>query len=141
MGIKQAILLIAAMLSGCSVHPLQSQLDQLHDEFVPASDMELYGVPDYWVARNTGDCEDFALLAKQRLGIGEVLVVAGSDRRRHAVLHIGGGVAIDVMRPVPFSIADAGYTVVAAESDYEVFDAPAEKARQNWGASLMVAEK
>ena len=49
------------------------QLDRINRsvnaEIQPATDMELYGVTDYWTIpqNGKGDCEDYALLKRQRL--------------------------------------------------------------------------
>jgi predicted transglutaminase-like cysteine proteinase len=49
-----------------------AQLDRVNRtvnrDIKPATDMELYGVPDYWTIPTTkGDCEDYALLKRQLL--------------------------------------------------------------------------
>jgi predicted transglutaminase-like cysteine proteinase len=41
---------------------------KVNRDITPATDMELYGVPDYWTIPTTkGDCEDYALLKRQSL--------------------------------------------------------------------------
>lgn len=41
---------------------------KVNREVQPLSDLELYGVPEYWtVAKDKGDCEDYALLKRQIL--------------------------------------------------------------------------
>lgn len=62
----------------------------------PATDMELYGVPDYWTYPTTaGDCEDYVLLKKRllvSLGFNPqnllITVVLDENREGHAVLTI-----------------------------------------------------
>jgi len=49
-----------------------SELDALNravnHEIAPATDMEIYGVAEYWTIPTTrGDCEDYALLKRKRL--------------------------------------------------------------------------
>jgi predicted transglutaminase-like cysteine proteinase len=49
-----------------------SELDSLNRavnrEIAPATDMEIYGVAEYWTIPTTrGDCEDYALLKRKRL--------------------------------------------------------------------------
>jgi predicted transglutaminase-like cysteine proteinase len=49
-----------------------SELDALNRtvnrEIAPATDMEIYGVAEYWTIPTTrGDCEDYALLKRKRL--------------------------------------------------------------------------
>jgi predicted transglutaminase-like cysteine proteinase len=72
----------------------------------PVSDLELYGISEYWtLPGNRGDCEDFALL-KQRLlmergwPMGALLltVVRDENRQGHAVLTVrtsGGDFLLD----------------------------------------------
>ncbi len=63
-------------------------------EIEPVTDMELYGVEDYWtIPTNKGDCEDYALLKRQILitegwPIGSLLMTVVLDERGegHAVL-------------------------------------------------------
>jgi len=40
----------------------------VNHDITPVTDMELYGVPDYWtIPTSRGDCEDYALLKRQTL--------------------------------------------------------------------------
>jgi predicted transglutaminase-like cysteine proteinase len=60
----------------------------------PASDQELYGVPDYWTyPTSAGDCEDYVLLKKKylvELGFNPdqllITVVLDENREGHAIL-------------------------------------------------------
>jgi predicted transglutaminase-like cysteine proteinase len=62
----------------------------------PATDMELYGVPDYWtIPTKAGDCEDYVLLKKKylvELGFQPedllITVVLDENREGHAVLTV-----------------------------------------------------
>jgi predicted transglutaminase-like cysteine proteinase len=41
---------------------------KVNHDITPVTDMELYGVPDYWtIPTSRGDCEDYALLKRKRL--------------------------------------------------------------------------
>lgn len=75
-----------------------SELDQVNravnHEIEPATDMEVYGVAEWWAIPTTrGDCEDFALLKRQRLiargwPIGALLMTVVRDEKNdgHAIL-------------------------------------------------------
>ena len=68
---------------------------QVNAEITPMTDMEQYGVEDYWTvpASGKGDCEDYALLKRQRLmGVGWpasallMTVVFDEKNEGHAIL-------------------------------------------------------
>jgi predicted transglutaminase-like cysteine proteinase len=88
-----------------------SQLDeinrQVNQSIVPETDMEHYGVPDYWSlpADGKGDCEDYALLKRHKLimlgwpsGALLMTVVRDAKGEGHAVLTVrttGGDFILD----------------------------------------------
>lgn len=96
-------------LIGCSHHPIQPYLDELHAKFTPISDIEQYGITDYWAISYTGDCEDFALVAKEELGQGEVRITKTPSGQTHAVLELEDGYLIDILYPFPITRSFAGY--------------------------------
>jgi predicted transglutaminase-like cysteine proteinase len=75
-----------------------SELDDVNrtvnHEIEPATDMEIYGVPEYWtLPTSRGDCEDYALLKRHRLiqrgwPSGALLMTVVRDEKNdgHAVL-------------------------------------------------------
>jgi predicted transglutaminase-like cysteine proteinase len=75
-----------------------SELDEINrgvnHEIEPATDMEVYGVAEYWTLPTTrGDCEDYALLKRHRLiargwpsGVLLMTVVRDEKNEGHAVL-------------------------------------------------------
>ncbi|MET0408566.1 MAG: transglutaminase-like cysteine peptidase [Hyphomicrobium sp.] len=75
-----------------------SELDEINrsvnHEIEPATDMEVYGVAEYWTLPKTrGDCEDYALLKRHRLiargwpsGVLLMTVVRDEKNEGHAVL-------------------------------------------------------
>jgi predicted transglutaminase-like cysteine proteinase len=76
---------------------------------VPMTDMELYGVEEYWaVAKTAGDCEDYALLKRKLLHdagvpLGDLLmtVVLQPNGEGHAILTVRtdrGDFILDNMR-------------------------------------------
>ncbi len=75
-----------------------SELDEVNrtanHEIEPATDMEVYGVAEYWtIPKTRGDCEDYALLKRHRLiargwpsGVLLMTVVRDEKNEGHAVL-------------------------------------------------------
>ncbi len=75
-----------------------SELDEVNrsvnHEIEPATDMEIYGVAEYWtIPKTRGDCEDYALLKRHRLiargwpsGALLMTVVRDEKNEGHAVL-------------------------------------------------------
>jgi len=93
----------------------------------PATDMELYHVPDYWTYPVTaGDCEDYALLKKRYLvGMGFspsqllMTVVLDENHEGHAVLTVvtnKGDYVLDNRRNEILRWDDTGYTFLKRQS-------------------------
>ncbi len=70
---------------------------QVNAEIVPMTDMDQYGVEDYWTLpySGRGDCEDYALLKRQRLAksgwpVSSLVMTVVFDEKRegHAVLTV-----------------------------------------------------
>ena len=96
----------------------------------PATDMELYGVPDYWTYPvDAGDCEDYVLLKKRYLqGLGfspDVLlitVVLDENREGHAILTIPtpkGDFVLDNRRTEILRWDETGYTFLKRQSQVQ----------------------
>ncbi len=96
----------------------------------PATDMELYGVPDYWTYPvDAGDCEDYVLLKKRYLqGLGfipDVLlitVVLDESKQGHAVLTIPtpkGDYVLDNRRMEILRWDETGYTFLKRQSQVQ----------------------
>ncbi len=76
--------------------------DEVNASIRYRSDLDQYGVVDRWVVNplsGEGDCEDYALTKRQRLGRGE-LVIVGYRRLVHAVLVVDGWVLDNIERRV-----------------------------------------
>jgi predicted transglutaminase-like cysteine proteinase len=76
--------------------------DEVNASIRYRSDLDQYGVVDWWVVNppsGEGDCEDYALTKRQRLGRGE-LVIVGYRRQAHAVLIVDGWVLDNIERRV-----------------------------------------
>jgi predicted transglutaminase-like cysteine proteinase len=96
----------------------------------PASDMELYHVPDYWTYPvDAGDCEDYVLLKKRYLqGMGFnpdlllITVVLDENHEGHAVLTIPtskGDYVLDNRRMGILRWDDTGYTFLKRQSQQQ----------------------
>ena len=95
----------------------------------PVSDMELYGVADYWTyPTNAGDCEDFALLKKRYLvsmgfnpDVLLITVVLDEAGEGHAVLTVvtdKGDYILDNRRNEIIRWDGTGYTFLKRQSQY-----------------------
>ncbi len=113
------------------------RLDQLNQvnsyvntKIKPMSDMDLYGVPDYWTYPvNAGDCEDYVLLKKrylQGLGISadELLITVVFDENGdgHAVLTVmtnQGDLVLDNRRNEILTWNQTGYKFLKRQSQLD----------------------
>ena len=96
----------------------------------PATDMELYGVADYWTYPvDAGDCEDYVLLKKRYLqGLGfnpDVLlitVVLDENKEGHAVLTVvtaNGDFVLDNRRREILRWDETNYTYLKRQSQIQ----------------------
>ena len=96
----------------------------------PATDMDTYGVADYWTYPvDAGDCEDYVLLKKRYLqGLGfspDVLlitVVLDENKEGHAVLTVAtsmGDYVLDNRRKEILRWDDTGYTFLKRQSQIQ----------------------
>ena len=96
----------------------------------PATDMEIYGVPDFWTYPvDTGDCEDYQLLKKKYLvGLGinadELLmtVVFDENGEGHAILTVAtdqGDMILDNRRADILRWDRTGYVFLKRESQVD----------------------
>lgn len=63
------------------------------------ADMEQYGVEDYWIPSLTGDCEDYALWMRERVG-GELMYVLTEQGQSHIVLDVDGKIVDSLSKRV-----------------------------------------
>ena len=107
------------------------QLEQINryvnTKIRPASDMELYGKPDYWTYPiDAGDCEDYVLLKKRyltELGFNAdellITVVLDENNEGHAVLTVvtnKGDYILDNRRREILRWDDTGYKYLKRQS-------------------------
>ena len=102
---------------------------EVNRDIAPATDMELYGVEEYWTYPTTaGDCEDLALLKRRDLlekgwPVGALLmtVVKRDDGEGHAVLTVltdRGDLVLDNLDGRVLVWADTPYTYVKRQSEF-----------------------
>jgi predicted transglutaminase-like cysteine proteinase len=112
---RHIAIIASIMLASCATHsPIHRELDYVHSRFEYVSDLALYGVRDKWVASYRGDCEDFALVLRERLaarGIeSRLLLVVTRTGAPHAVLE-AEGMILDNNSRVPRRLERTGYAV------------------------------
>jgi predicted transglutaminase-like cysteine proteinase len=95
----------------------------------PATDQEVYGVPEYWAYPTTrGDCEDLVLLKRRDLiergwPVGALLitVVRQTNGDGHAVLTVTtdrGDLILDSLEPRVLTWNDTDYQYVKRQSEF-----------------------
>ncbi len=95
----------------------------------PATDQEVYGVPEYWAYPTTrGDCEDLVLLKRRDLiekgwPVGSLLitVVRQTNGDGHAVLTVTtdrGDLILDSLQPRVLVWCDTDYSYVKRQSEF-----------------------
>lgn len=100
-------------------------------EIAPTTDLELYGVLEYWTLPDTaGDCEDYVLLKRKRLVEAGwpaeallVTVVRDEKGEGHAVLTAvtdKGDYSLDNQRDEILPWQKTGYSFVKRQSQYDV---------------------
>ena len=101
-------------------------------EITPKTDMELYGVPDYWTFPYSGygDCEDYQLLKRKRLADAglprramRMTVVIDEQGEGHAVLMIRtdrGDFILDNVTDEVVSWHETPYIYVSRESQHAI---------------------
>lgn len=85
--------------------------------------MRLYGVEERWVINcHVGDCEDYALCIRDKLGKGEILIVRTLEGEEHAVLDVDGEI-IDNLSKWVYKLEDMEHKLITRiPNDNPVFD-------------------
>ena len=95
----------------------------------PATDQEVYGIPEYWAYPTTrGDCEDVVLLKRRDLiekgwPVGALLITVVRQRNGdgHAVLTVTtdrGDLVLDSLQPRVLAWSDTDYQYVKRQSEF-----------------------
>jgi predicted transglutaminase-like cysteine proteinase len=96
----------------------------------PATDQEVYGVPEFWAYPTTrGDCEDLVLLKRRDLiemgwPVGALLITVVRQRNGegHAVLTVttdSGDFILDSLQPMVMRWRDTDYQYVKRQSQFD----------------------
>lgn len=91
-------------ISACSSATIEQQHAAAMRRHVNISDMEQYGREDAWKASLTGDCEDYALWMRERVG-GELMYVRTQEGELHIVLNVNGKI-VDNLSPTVYRRAE-----------------------------------
>ena len=102
----------------------------VNTNITPATDQEVYGVPEYWAYPTTrGDCEDLVLLKRRMLNqkgwpIGSLLitVVRQPNGDGHAVLTVltdRGDLVLDNLDPHILVWSETGYQYIKRQSEFD----------------------
>ncbi len=119
----------------------------------PATDMDLYGKPDYWTYPiDAGDCEDYVLLKKRYLeGLGVnadellITVVLDENNEGHAILTVPtdkGDLVLDNRRPEILLWNQSGYTFLKRQSQPQSNQwVSLQKGNSNVGTPVIISAK
>lgn len=102
---KYCILILLIILSACSPPTVEQQHTAAISRHIYISDMDQYGVEDVWIPSLKGDCEDYALWMRERVG-GELMYVRTQQGEPHMVLIING-IFDDKKNPISGKIVDS----------------------------------
>lgn len=93
------LLLILITLTACSPPTIEQQHAAAMRRHIYISDMDQYGLDDVWVPSIKGDCEDYALWMRERVG-GRLLYVRTEQGQAHIVLNVDGKIIDNLSRDV-----------------------------------------
>lgn len=93
------LLTLIIFITACSPATLEQQHAAAMRHHVYITDQEQYGVEEYWTPSLTGDCEDYALWMRERVG-GNLLYVSTEQGQAHIVLDVGGKIIDSLSRKV-----------------------------------------
>jgi len=88
----------ALLLSGCALS-LQQEHYKAYKQHQYVSDQQQYGKLDVWSADLKGDCEDYALYMRERVG-GNLLHVRTQKGEVHMVLDVNGQIVDNLFKTV-----------------------------------------
>lgn len=86
-------------LCGCSTVAVEQQHALAIKRFTYVEDIYQYGVKDAWTPSLVGDCEDYALWLKERVG-GTLWYVYTQDGQAHIVLNVNGKIVDNLSKVV-----------------------------------------
>jgi len=80
--------------------------------------MEQYGREDVWTPSLRGDCEDYALWVRERVG-GELMYVRTVEGELHVVLNVNGKI-VDNLSPTVYSRSEMKHKLIFEMTDKHV---------------------
>lgn len=90
---------ILIILTACSPPTIEQQHAAAMRQHIYITDMDRYGVEDLWTPSLTGDCEDYVLWMRERVG-GQLLHVRTEQGQAHIVLDVDGKIIDNLSRRV-----------------------------------------
>lgn len=116
-------------LSACSPPTLQQEHTWALKRHKYITDQDQYGIPNKWVASLKGDCEDYALVMKNKVG-GQLLYVRAYTGEAHIVLLVDGvfdknnkpisGQVLDNMSRVVYPVGEMRHKYVYTIKETEI---------------------
>lgn len=124
--IKAAFINAIIFLSACSPPTLQQEHSWALKKHQYITDQDQYGIPNKWVASLKGDCEDYALVMKNKVG-GQLLYVRTPEGEAHIVLDVDGQIVDNTSAKVyPREEMKHKYVYTVKESEIELWLAKAQ---------------
>ncbi len=127
--IKTLRIILCVFLSACSPPTLEQQHAAAMRRHIYMSDQEQYGREDVWTPSLKGDCEDYALWMRERVG-GQLLYVRTQQGEPHMVLIVGGvydkkknpiaGKVIDNLSKHVYPVSEMKHKFVYTLTDWHV---------------------
>lgn len=116
--IELIILAVPLLLVGCSTVNLQQRHSEALSRHVYIADQEQYGREDVWRSSLRGDCEDYALWMRERVG-GQLLYVRTQDGRAHIVLDVDG-LVVDNLSSNVYPVEEMKHKLIFALTEKHV---------------------
>lgn len=89
----------ALLLCGCSPAAVEQQHAIAMQRHLYVTDQTQYGKEEVWTPSLVGDCEDYALWMRERVG-GNIILVRTKDGVAHVVLDVSGKIVDNLSRTV-----------------------------------------
>lgn len=109
---------VMVLICSCSPPTVQQQHSAALRKHQYITDQEQYGIPNKWVASLKGDCEDYALVMKAKVG-GQMLYVRAYTGEAHIVLDVDGMI-VDNMSPTVYPRSEMKHKYIYTIKDSEI---------------------
>lgn len=111
-------LILATAIMLCSACTVEHQHVSAMRRHIYISDQEQYGREDVWTPSLKGDCEDYALWMRERVG-GRLLYVRTEQGQAHIVLDVDGKI-IDNLSQKVYQRSEMKHKIVFEMTDEHV---------------------